>query len=339
MKVRFGFRKYDIYYELELFKNEPKATIFEKPSDAEPHHLVMNVVKSELRSGSERHVEEDGVVVDECSPVTCEGQGVDRIKVEPLLDKEQFSDANEEQLLAPFAFVAVNSQVTEKSWNGSVIKEEPKDEVTAEDREECLDSEQHENRQECGTDSTTTLEVGHALDFSSETLTNTDQPDKCDVCSTVSSQSDSAKAPCCHKVEKPYRCYLCDEKFASEVIVKRHRRVHTEGKRYKCDSCNEAFSASAALRIHTLSHLGVKTHKCPICLREFTRNELLKRHYITHTGERPYKCNVCGKDFSQSANLQRHQRTHSGEKPYKCDFCWKAFSRSEHLKSHLDVHP
>jgi hypothetical protein len=37
---------------------------------------------------------------------------VDRIKVEPLLDKEQFSDANEEQLLAPFAFVAVNSQVT-----------------------------------------------------------------------------------------------------------------------------------------------------------------------------------------------------------------------------------
>jgi hypothetical protein len=33
----------------------------------------MNVVKSELRSGSERHVEEDGVVVDECSPVTCEG--------------------------------------------------------------------------------------------------------------------------------------------------------------------------------------------------------------------------------------------------------------------------
>jgi hypothetical protein len=27
----------------------------------------------------------------------------------------------------------------EKSWNGSVIKEEPKDEVTAEDREECLD--------------------------------------------------------------------------------------------------------------------------------------------------------------------------------------------------------
>jgi uncharacterized Zn-finger protein len=202
-----------------------------------------------------------------------------------------------------------------------------------------LCSEQHENRQECGTDSTTTLEVGHALDFSSETLTNTDQPDKCDVCSTVSSQSDSAKAPCCHKVEKPYRCYLCDEKFASEVIVKRHRRVHTEGKRYKCDSCNEAFSASAALRIHTLSHLGVKTHKCPICLREFTRNELLKRHYITHTGERPYKCNVCGKDFSQSANLQRHQRTHSGEKPYKCDFCWKAFSRSEHLKSHLDVHP
>jgi hypothetical protein len=27
----------------------------------------------------------------------------------------------------------------EKSWNGTVIKEEPKDEVTADDREERLD--------------------------------------------------------------------------------------------------------------------------------------------------------------------------------------------------------
>lgn len=37
---------------------------------------------------------------------------MDNIKVEPLLSEEQFSDTNEEQLLAPFAFVAVNSQVT-----------------------------------------------------------------------------------------------------------------------------------------------------------------------------------------------------------------------------------
>jgi len=35
---------------------------------------------------------------------------VDSIKVEPSLSEEQFSDTNE--LLAPFAFVAVNSQVT-----------------------------------------------------------------------------------------------------------------------------------------------------------------------------------------------------------------------------------
>jgi hypothetical protein len=39
------------------------------------------------------------------------GQGVNSIKVEPSLSEEQLSDTNEEQLLAPFAFVAVNSQV------------------------------------------------------------------------------------------------------------------------------------------------------------------------------------------------------------------------------------
>jgi hypothetical protein len=37
---------------------------------------------------------------------------VDSVKVEPSLSEEQLSDTNEEQLLAPFAFVAVNSQVT-----------------------------------------------------------------------------------------------------------------------------------------------------------------------------------------------------------------------------------
>lgn len=40
------------------------------------------------------------------------GRGVGGIKVEHSLSEEQFKDANEEQLLAPFAFVAVNSQVT-----------------------------------------------------------------------------------------------------------------------------------------------------------------------------------------------------------------------------------
>lgn len=37
---------------------------------------------------------------------------MDSIKVEPSLNEEQFSDTNDEQLLAPFTFVAVNSQVT-----------------------------------------------------------------------------------------------------------------------------------------------------------------------------------------------------------------------------------
>jgi ABC-type uncharacterized transport system fused permease/ATPase subunit len=37
---------------------------------------------------------------------------VDSIKVEPSVSEEQFSDTNDEQLMAPFAFVAVNSRVT-----------------------------------------------------------------------------------------------------------------------------------------------------------------------------------------------------------------------------------
>jgi hypothetical protein len=36
---------------------------------------------------------------------------VDSITVETSLSEERFSDTNDDQLLAPFAFVAVNSQV------------------------------------------------------------------------------------------------------------------------------------------------------------------------------------------------------------------------------------
>jgi hypothetical protein len=39
------------------------------------------------------------------------GQGEGSIRVQPSPSEEQFNDTNEEQLLAPFAFVAVNSQV------------------------------------------------------------------------------------------------------------------------------------------------------------------------------------------------------------------------------------
>ena len=161
-----------------------------------------------------------------------------------------------------------------------------------------LCSEQHQNRQECGTDSTTYLEIDHSEDFNSESLIHTQKnADKCDICNTVPSQSDTPKAPCCHKVEKPYKCDLCD-KCASEVNLKRQCRVHTKGKSHKCDICNEEFSVSAVLRIHSLSHLVMKTHKCDIRLREFTINEILEKHYVTHTCEKPYMCNICGKDFS-----------------------------------------
>lgn len=37
---------------------------------------------------------------------------MDSIKVETSLSEVQFGDTNDDQLLAPFAFVAVNSQVT-----------------------------------------------------------------------------------------------------------------------------------------------------------------------------------------------------------------------------------
>ncbi|XP_021920451.1 uncharacterized protein LOC110830180 isoform X2 [Zootermopsis nevadensis] len=109
----------------------------------------MNVmkVKPELcQEICEFNAEREDGVSEEYSSVQCKGgQNVDGMRVKPDLDpvaslhEDEFNDANKEQFLAPFTFIAVNSGVAEKSWNGIKIKEELKAEVTAEEREESTD--------------------------------------------------------------------------------------------------------------------------------------------------------------------------------------------------------
>jgi len=85
---------------------------------------------------------------------------------------------------------------------------------------------------------------------------------------------------------KPWKCEVCDRKFAEKCTLKRHIRIHTKEKPWKCKYCPKAFNQSCSLQAHVR----------------------------VHTGERPFPCSFCPKRFRQSTHRRQHcKRVHKEE--------------------------
>ncbi|KAI4901319.1 hypothetical protein NFI96_001228 [Prochilodus magdalenae] len=116
------------------------------------------------------------------------------------------------------------------------------------------------------------------------------------------------------KVEKPYLCPDCPEKFRNIVKRNRHVRSHRGPWKYLCKTCGKGFPHLDRLERHELIHSGIKPFRCDVCERSFTQEGHLKSHMRLHTGEKPYKCRFCEKCFNHNVSLKSHVlRYHSGE--------------------------
>ncbi|KAK2165518.1 hypothetical protein LSH36_49g07093 [Paralvinella palmiformis] len=174
---------------------------------------------------------------------------------------------------------------------------------------------------------------------------------------------------------KRFECELCDKRFSSWCLLKKHQRVHTLETPYQCQDCLQRFKWQTSLLTHAcLNKSGEGTSlKCPDCGKIFNMQCLLKKHMVIHTNLRPFKCDQCDKSFKMRETLKKHHRKvhwsdaekrkyaekhgwicpdcdkvstsvrdfhrhrtkHSDVRPYICDQCARQFKTQDGLNAHL----
>jgi uncharacterized Zn-finger protein len=102
---------------------------------------------------------------------------------------------------------------------------------------------------------------------------------------TLSEISPPLKEPFKSFWGKPYRCYICEARFAQKSSLKRHiESVHEGKKPFQCSICPENFARKEHLKIHTASIHDLKEqNKMSACNSNFSQNEGENSKYATTT--------------------------------------------------------
>ena len=92
---------------------------------------------------------------------------------------------------------------------------------------------------------------------------------------------------------KPYKCEMCDKRFARDQQRRVHQVVHTGDKSHLCCECGQSFGSASTLIDHKKrKHLFMRDHQCQKCKKGFFTKQELEAHVRVHTGDKPYQCPV-----------------------------------------------
>lgn len=88
--------------------------------------------------------------------------------------------------------------------------------------------------------------------------------------------------------EKPFPCFLCDDRFERPVEWMEHLASHGNNgmKKYSCDQCNYSTYRKGNLSIHkSFKHVTDKPWDCMFCDSKFPKKANMRRHiHHFHSG-------------------------------------------------------
>jgi DNA-directed RNA polymerase subunit RPC12/RpoP len=105
-------------------------------------------------------------------------------------------------------------------------------------------------------------------------------------------------------------CDVCGSTWASEKILKQHKRIVHSVRSFKCD-CGATFKSSTALKGHQKTHKS-RELECFHCRKKFSSIPGIDRHMARHmvATEKSHKCAFCEKTFRLFVDKRDHERGH-----------------------------
>ncbi|XP_055544536.1 zinc finger protein 227-like [Wyeomyia smithii] len=162
-----------------------------------------------------------------------------------------------------------------------------------------------------------------------------ERPYMCAVCSKgFFNRSDLERHNRIDHTEKIYKCDICGVELNTKHDLKIHiSSTHNELLPYQCETCLKVCANNVLLKKHRRIHSMSKAFTCDICDQVFVIEWQFRKHLRFH--ERPVYCKICGKEIT-SHNLDRHMKTHiDGAKSYDCEQCGRTFQRPSRLQTHV----
>ncbi|XP_013406010.1 zinc finger and BTB domain-containing protein 49 isoform X2 [Lingula anatina] len=124
-------------------------------------------------------------------------------------------------------------------------------------------------------------------------------------------------------------CLVCGKGFQSDILLQRHKKIHSAGKDFVCTICNKAFVYKLSLQRHTdACHNSNPAYTCTICKAVKYSKCNMRRHiegvhkmkaiqcqgchgYFTEDGLRDHKCSGDKNDRkSLTGNLMAERADH-----------------------------